>query len=105
MSQLAAKHAPDGGLSRRQPDAVHPAGSVEFGRICTSLCELAAGVFTMPQVLLKVYQGNVLEIAATVGLPDDHIIDDLSFLQRKLISGESLLVHDVLPEPHRHQHG
>ena len=97
-------------MSQFVPDTVHSqtdqgvgtpahARDLEFGRICQSVCDLAAGVFDMPLAILKLYDGASLDIKAVIGLDADHILDDLSFSQRKLIPGEALLVPDATVDP------
>ena len=68
---------------------------LEFGRICTSICDLAAGVFETPMVLIKLYEGNELVLRGTHGFTSAAMLDDLSFCQRKLIPGESLVIADA----------
>ncbi len=68
---------------------------LEFGRICTSICELAVGVFETPMVLIKLYEGSELTVTGTAGFASVALLDDLSFSQRKLIPGESLVIADA----------
>ncbi|MEI9904859.1 MAG: ATP-binding protein [Asticcacaulis sp.] len=67
----------------------------QFGRIARSLCELATGVFDVPLAICKIYEGGQLVIKASVGFPNEALLDDLSFCQRKLVPGESLLIPDA----------
>ncbi|MBW8882078.1 MAG: GAF domain-containing protein, partial [Asticcacaulis sp.] len=68
---------------------------LEFGRICKSVSDLAAGLFDTPLAIVKLYEGNHLAIKATTGFAGEHLLDDLSFCERKLIPGESLLIPDA----------
>ncbi len=68
---------------------------LEFGRICTSICDLAAGVFETPMVLIKLYEGSQLVVSGTAGFASAAMLDDLSFSQRKLVPGESLVIADA----------
>lgn len=68
---------------------------LEFGRICTSICELAAGLFDTPLAIIKLYEGSELVLKGTAGFGSDAMLDDLSFCQRKLIPGESLVIPDA----------
>ncbi len=68
---------------------------LEFGRICTSICELAAGLFDTPLALIKLYEGNQLVVKGTAGFASQAMLDDLSFCQRKLVPGESLVIPDA----------
>ncbi len=78
--------------------ATQPQGQgrdLEFGRICKSICELAAGLFDAPMAILKLYEGSQLVLQGTAGFTSDSALDDLSFCQRKLIPGESLVIPDA----------
>ncbi len=68
---------------------------LEFGRICRQTCELASGVFDIPLAFIKIYHGSQLVTRAAHGFAADSQIEDLSFCQRKLIPGESLLIPDA----------
>ena len=68
---------------------------LEFGRICKSVCELAAGLFDTPLAIVKIYEGNQLTVKGTAGFATETNLDDISFCQRKLIPGESLIIPDA----------
>lgn len=88
------QHAEDIAISSAATTA--PTGrDLEFGRICKSICELAAGLFDTPLALLKLYEGSELVLKGTAGFASDTLLDDLSFSQRKLIPGESLVIPDA----------
>ncbi len=88
------QHAEDIAIS--QAGTSVPTGrDLEFGRICKSICELAAGLFDTPLALLKLYEGSELVLKGTAGFASDSLLDDLSFSQRKLIPGESLIIPDA----------
>ncbi len=89
--------AQDAALSQgyQGSDTTQQAHEPEFGRICKQVCELATAVFDLPLAILKIYEGGELDIKATAGFTSEHLLDDLSFCQRKLIPGESLLIPDA----------
>ncbi len=68
---------------------------LEFGRICKSICELAAGLFDAPMAIIKLYEGSQLVLKGTSGFTSESQLDDLSFSQRKLVPGESLIIPDA----------
>ena len=68
---------------------------LEFGRICKSVCELAAGLFDTPLAIVKIYEGSQLVVKGTAGFATETNLDDISFCQRKLIPGESLIIPDA----------
>lgn len=68
---------------------------LEFGRICKSVCELAAGLFDTPLAIVKLYEGSQLVVKGTAGFTNEALLDDISFCQRKLVPGESLLIPDA----------
>ena len=68
---------------------------LEFGRICKSVCELAAGLFDTPLAIVKIYEGSQLVVKGTAGFASEANLDDISFCQRKLIPGESLIIPDA----------
>ena len=71
------------------------ARDLEFGRICKSICELATGLFDAPLAIIKLYEGSQLVVRGTAGFATETGLDDLSFCQRKLIPGESLVIADA----------
>ena len=85
MSYTAANAAPAQGSGR----------DLEFGRIVKSICELAVGLFEAPMAMIKLYEGSQLVVKGTVGFASEAMLDDLSFCQRKLIPGESLILSDA----------
>lgn len=72
-----------------------PGRDLEFGRIAKSICELATGLFDVPLAIIKLYEGSQLVVKGTAGFTSEALLDDLSFSQRKLIPGESLIIPDA----------
>ena len=68
---------------------------LEFGRICAQVCELATGIFDIPLAFIKIYEGAQLVTRATTGFPEARLIEDLSFCERKLVPGDSLIIPDA----------
>ena len=93
MPQLAQDTALTQGI--QGGDATTQARELEFGRICRQVCELASGVFDLPLAFIKIYHGSQLVTRASHGFAGDALIEDLSFCQRKLIPGESLIIPDA----------
>ncbi|ESQ77452.1 GAF domain-containing sensor histidine kinase [Asticcacaulis sp. AC402] len=99
MSQFAEDTAHAHAMAHQKGDAKGNAHAhereLEFGRICKSVCELAAGLFDTPLAIIKLYEGNQLAVKGTTGFSNETLLDDISFCQRKLIPGESLLIPDA----------
>ena len=91
MPQVAQKIADD--VSHAAPEA--PGRDTEFGRVCKSVCDMSAALFDAPMAILKLYEGATLVTQGTTGIPQDGLIDDLSFCQRKLVPGEGMIIPDA----------
>ena len=98
MSQTAQKSAEDISASPAGATISPISGEprdIEFGRICKSVCEMSAALFDMPMAILKLYEGSTLITKGTLGIASDQLIEDLSFCQRKLVPGDSLIIPDA----------
>jgi signal transduction histidine kinase len=91
MPQTAAKIVDD--APHAAPEA--PGRDTEFGRVCKSVCEMSAALFDAPMAILKLYDGAALVTRGTTGIAHDELVEDLSFCQRKLVPGESLIIPDA----------
>ncbi|MGZ3297444.1 MAG: ATP-binding protein [Asticcacaulis sp.] len=94
MPPIASKLVEDTPVSP-MAEPVAEGRDIDFGRVCKSVCELSAALFDVPMTIVKLYQGNTLITRGTLGIAQEQQIEDLSFCQRKLIPGESLLLPDA----------
>jgi len=91
MPQTASKIAED--VSHAAPDI--QGRDTEFARVCKSVCDMSAALFDAPIAILKLYEGASLVTQGSTGITSDAQIEDLSFCQRKLVPGESLIIPDA----------
>jgi signal transduction histidine kinase len=91
MPQTASKIVED--VSHAAPET--PGRDTEFARVCKSVCDMSASLFDAPIAILKLYEGSSLVTQGSTGITADAQIEDLSFCQRKLVPGESLIIPDA----------
>jgi len=72
-----------------------PERTAELQRLSQSVCDLAKGLFGLPMVMVKLYDGPILKLAGACGFPSGTEFDDFSFCERRLVPGEGLLVTDA----------